>query len=70
MPRRESTNKSARSAAVKEDVQYIVKGSSPVYATLCVLTFLLLVAAVTMQFLELQDFYGYEFMWSIIFPPK
>lgn len=61
MPRRASTEND-------ENVDYIVKGSSPVYLTMAALTFALLIAAIVFQYMELREVYDYP--WAIIFESK
>ena len=71
MPRRESTNPAPAPAAGgggKENVQYIVKGSSPVFGALAVITTVLLLVAVVLQSMELHDYYGYG--WLVFVPPS
>lgn len=67
MPPRGSTNTNKTAASERENVQYIVRGSNPVFATLSVICFILLVTALTLQHMELTSFYDYH--WSIFFPP-
>jgi len=64
MPRRASTSSNV---PAKENVQYIVKGSDPVFSTLVVLTFIILMVAISLQYIELTKFYNYS--WSIFFAP-
>ena len=51
MPQPESTKKG--------DVEYIVRGSGPVFTALVVATFVLLIVALAMQYVELTKFYDY-----------
>lgn len=51
MPPQESTRRG--------DVEYIVKGSSPVFTALVVVTFVLLVTALVMQYIELTKIYDH-----------
>ncbi len=71
MPRRESTSPAPAPAAAgggRENVQYIVKGSSPVFSALAVVTTILLLTAVVLQSMELHDFYDYG--WLVFVPPS
>jgi len=43
----------------KKDVEYIVRGSSPLYSALSVITFLLIVTAIVLQYIELTEDYNY-----------
>jgi hypothetical protein len=53
VPRPGSTNNEGK------DVEYIVRGSSPLYSALSVITFLLIVTAIVLQYLELTEDYSY-----------
>lgn len=72
MPRRASTSSTpsqpAAAVSSRENVQYIVKGSDPVYATICVVTFVLLMTAVVLEYLELTTLYNYG--WAIFFAAR
>ncbi len=64
MPRHGST----KNLPAKENVQYIIKGSDPVFSTLVILTFILLLVGIVLQYMELRDLYGYG--WAIFFETK
>lgn len=66
MPRPASTSQKADTIiSSKENVQYIVKGSDPVYGAIGVVTCVLLLAAIAMKYAELRQFYNYG--WAIFF---
>jgi len=57
VPRRGST-KSNKEGSTK-DVEYIVRGSSPLYSALSVITFLLIITAIVLQYVEMTEDYNY-----------
>lgn len=57
MPRRASTKKNNDD---KKNIEYIVRGSSPLYSGLSVLSFILVVSAIVLQYLELTTEYGFS----------
>lgn len=44
------------------DVEYIVRGSSPVYSAMGLVTALLIVIAIVLQYFELTGTYGFPVM--------
>jgi hypothetical protein len=54
VPPRKSTRETT-----DQNVEYIVKGTSPVFSALSILTFVLIVIALVLQYLELTEFYGH-----------
>ena len=56
MPRPGSTKKKSQG---KENVEYIVRGSSPLYSALSVVTFVLIAIAIAFQYLELTGEHGF-----------
>jgi hypothetical protein len=55
MPRPASTKKKID----KQNVEFIVRGSSPLYSALSVLSFLLVASAIALQYIELTTEYGF-----------
>ena len=55
MPRPASTKKKQD----KSNVEYIVRGSSPLYSALSVLSFVLIALSIAMQYIELTQDYGF-----------
>lgn len=43
-----------------ENVEYIVKGTSPVFSVMSIVTFILLICAIVLQYLELVQVFGYK----------
>jgi hypothetical protein len=56
MPRPGSTKNKSQD---KENVEYIVRGSSPLYSALSVVTFVLIIVAIAFQYLELTGEHGF-----------
>jgi hypothetical protein len=56
MPRPGSTNHQSKG---KKNVEYIVRGSSPLYSALSVLTFVLIAIAIAFQYFELTVDHGF-----------
>ena len=54
MPPRKSTKESS-----DQNVEYIVRGTSPVFSALSVLTFVLIVIALVLQYMELTEIYDH-----------
>lgn len=61
MPQPASTKKkqAAKNKLDKSNIEYIVRGSSPLYSALSVLSFVLIVASIAMQVIELTQDYGF-----------
>lgn len=57
MPRRGSTKNRASNDG--RNVEYIVRGSSPLYSALSVITFLLIIVALVLQYIELTEDYNF-----------
>jgi len=51
--------KSTKDKGSDQNVEYIVKGTSPVFSALSIITFILIVVALVLQYLELTEFYGH-----------
>jgi hypothetical protein len=54
MPRQGSTKSKS-----EENVEYIVKGSSPLYSALSLVTFVLILVAIALQYIELTGDFGF-----------
>lgn len=59
MPRPASTKKN-KNKPDTSNIEYIVRGSSPLYSALSVLSFVLIVASIAMQAIELTQDYGFS----------
>lgn len=59
MPRPGSTKKKGSKSQANQNVEFIVRGSSPLYSALSVVTFVMILAALALQYIELTEDYGF-----------